>query len=60
MGMPLVDGPNPVHGVSEPWPLVGETDDLEATWLVILSGPSGGSACTREPPDPFPSSIGME
>jgi hypothetical protein len=37
--VPLAVGPNPIHGVGEPWLLVGETDDLEATWLVVLSGP---------------------
>jgi len=36
--MPPGGGPNPVHGAGEPWPLAGETEGLEATWLVVLSG----------------------
>ena len=26
------------RGVGEPWPLAGETEAPEATWLVVLSG----------------------
>ena len=36
--MPPGGGPNPVHGAGEPWPPAGETEGLEAAWVVVLSG----------------------